>query len=124
MQRPDHGQYEKLREDRSGFHNFLRIDPEMFQALLDCVGPRIQFEDTLMRKALEPGHQLALTLRYLVTGDSDMSLQYVFHVAHNTISHTISSTYEAIIAALLEEVLKCPAMPQDWKLVSDKFAQR
>ena len=60
------------------------------------------------RTAIEPGLRLAITLRYLVTGDSYKSLPYSFFVAHNTI---VPETYEAIIQEYLEEDLSSPRIP-------------
>ena len=61
------GQYEKLvaelrGEDLRGFRNYMRISPELFQELLERVGPRLM-KDAFVRKALEPGHHLAIALR-------------------------------------------------------------
>ena len=47
MRRPLYGQYETLmaelmREHHGDFKAFLRIEPEMFHELLQCVGPRIE----------------------------------------------------------------------------------
>jgi hypothetical protein len=41
-------------EDANAFFNFLRMEPAMFDELLQRVGPRIQKKDTGWRKALEP----------------------------------------------------------------------
>jgi len=38
----------------------MRISPELFQELLERVGPRLEKGDTFMRKALRPGHRLAI----------------------------------------------------------------
>lgn len=129
IRRPQYGQYECLmaelaREDRPGFQNFQRVDPDLFQELLARVGPRIQRQDTYMRKALDPGLRLAITLRYLATGDSYMSLQYGFRVANNTISKLVPETCEAIIDEFLEEVMKCPQTPEEWLKVSELFSSR
>lgn len=129
LRRTQFGQYERLMvelaaEDRTAFRNFLRVDPELFQELLDRVGPIIEKKDTFMRKALEPGLRLAITLRYLATGDSYMTLQYGFRVAHNTISNIVADTCEAISAVLQDEVLKCPTSPAEWQAVSDQFSRR
>ena len=73
LRRPAYGYYEHLipelaREDRSGFINFLRVDPQLFLELLARVGPRIQKRVTRMRSPIGPGLRLAITLRYLATG--------------------------------------------------------
>jgi hypothetical protein len=67
------GHYEQLVAELSGedlrrFRNYTRISPELFQELLERVGPRLMKKDTFMRKALEPGHRLAIALRYMASG--------------------------------------------------------
>jgi hypothetical protein len=129
LRRPLFGQYEKLMselamEDVLGFKNFLRIDPDLFNELLQRITPRIERKDTFFRKALEPGLRLALTLRYMATGDSYKSLEYGFRVSNNSISRIIPDTCEAIIAEYQDELLKCPNTPQQWKEISECFAKR
>jgi hypothetical protein len=114
---------ELAQEDRDGYKNFQRVDPDLFHEILARVGPRIEKQDTFMRKALEPGLRLAITLRYLATGNSYMSLQYGFRVANNTISKIIPETCEAIIDAF-QEVMICPTTPEEWRLVSDGFSSK
>ena len=129
LRRPLYGQYEHLmqelyREDVNTFTNFLRVTPEMFMELVERVGPRIEKEDTLWRKALEPGLRLAITLRYMATGDSYRSLQYGFRVAANTISTIVYETCEAIAQEYTEEVMPTPKPPEAWKEVADEFSTR
>ena len=60
-----------LREkDPDGFRNYTRLQPEMFDELLDRIRPRIVKQDTTYRDDLEPGFKLAVTLRYSGTGNS------------------------------------------------------
>lgn len=123
------GQYENLmremaQEDVPGFKNFVRVEPALFQELLTRIAPRIERQDTFMRKALEPGLRLALTLRYIATGDSYKSLEYAFRVANNSISRIVPETCEAIISEFQDEVMKCPTTPEEWQVISDHFAQR
>ena len=66
------GHYDRLlvelrMEDQQSFFNFLRMPPEMFDELLNRVGPRIRKMDTHYRKALEPGMKLAIDTWHLVT---------------------------------------------------------
>ena len=84
------GRYDRLlaelrMEDQQSFFNFLRMPPEMFDELLNRVGPRIRKMDTHYRKALEPGMKLASTIRHLASGDKYPTLQYAFRVARSTI---------------------------------------
>ena len=129
LRRLQHGQYENLmvelsREDPGKLRNFQRMDNEVYEQLLARIGPLIAKEDTFMRPSLEAGLRLSITLRYLATGDSYMSLEYSFRVANNTISKIVRETCEAIITAMQEEYLKCPTTPQEWLDVSEKFEKR
>ena len=90
QRRPRLGFYGRLMnelqlESEGDFKNFMRMKPVMFRELLERVGPRITKNET-NRKPLEPGLKLAITLRYLATGETYRSLQFAFRVPHNTIS--------------------------------------
>ena len=117
---PLQGQYEQLMkelhaEDVSAFTNFILIEPHDFHELLTRIAPRITKRDTNYRKSLEPGLKLAVTLRFLVTGNSYRTLPYVFRVAHNTIYVFIQQVCQAISDELSDEVFMCPDTPEGWK---------
>ena len=73
---------ELMRESRGDFKSFLRMEPEMFRDILDRVAPRIE-KSQEGRPPLSPGLKLAITLRFLSTGNSYHSLAFNFRVAHN-----------------------------------------
>ena len=56
-------------EDAAAFKNFLPMDQTCFDELLEMVKPHLQKQDTNMRKSIPAGEKLALTLRYLATGE-------------------------------------------------------
>ncbi|XP_074037262.1 putative nuclease HARBI1 [Leptinotarsa decemlineata] len=76
-----------------------------------------------MRQALTPKIKLQVTLRYLATGDSFKSLEYLFRVPKNTISKFIPETCKAIIKEL-EEFIKVPSTEDEWKNVEYNFRER
>ena len=91
-----YGQYEHLMsklhaEDTTAFTNFMRMDPQAFHELPTRIALRISKQDTNYRKALPPGLKLAITLRFLATGNSYKPLQFIFRVAHDTICKFISA---------------------------------
>lgn len=105
------GQYDTLlrelrMEDTNSFFNFLRMEPAMFDELLQRVGPRIQKKDTGWRKALEPGVKLAITIRHLASGDKYPSLMYNFRVAKNTIACLLPEVCKAICEEFKDEKVK------------------
>lgn len=61
---------------------------------------------------------MAITLRFLATGDSYKSLSYAFRVAHNTISYSVPATCRAIVAVYGDEELQVPQTPEAWKQVA------
>ena len=65
-------------EDAAAFKNFLRMDQTCFDELLEMVKPHLQKQDTNMRKSIPAGEKLALTLRYLATGEFICSA--LFHI--------------------------------------------
>ena len=72
---------ELMRESRGDFKSYLRMEPEMFREMLDRVSPRIE-KSQQGRPPLSPGLKLAITLRFLSTGNSYHSLAFNFRVAH------------------------------------------
>lgn len=93
-------------EGNTVFRNFFRVSSEQFDLLLDLIRPLILTRDTQMRKAISIDTKLAITLRYLSSGDSYRSLMLLFRVPHNTISGIVPKTCQAIHKVLCEEYLK------------------
>lgn len=78
------------------------MDNYLFQYLLEKVKPLIQKEDTFFRKALPARTKLEIVLRFLATGNSFTSLQYLFRVPKNTITTFLPDVCDAIYTALKE----------------------
>ncbi|XP_071115879.1 uncharacterized protein [Haliotis cracherodii] len=93
-------------EDTKAFSNFLRMNKSSFTDLLDRVSPLIAKRDTPMRDAIPPGEKLAITLRYLATGDSYKSLEYLYRIPSNTICGFIHHVCQAIYDSLKDDYLK------------------
>lgn len=108
--RETEGCYVKLLKELSNepklFKNFLRMTENDFDFLLDLVTPCIEKIDTQMRKSISAGERLAMTLRFLATGQSFKSLQYLFRIPQCTISMIIPEVLDAIYMVLKENYLK------------------
>lgn len=129
LRRPQYGHYETLmmeleREDAVLYKNFLRLDAAMFHDLVDKVTPYIQKKVTYFRKPLEPALKVAVTLRFLATGDSFKTLGFQFRVAPNTISCFVPQVCRAIVAAYGDTELKMPNNAEEWKKVGYGFHKR
>lgn len=82
---------------------------------------KIKKRNTWYRKCTDPGLRLAITLRYLATGDSYHTLMYDFRVAQNTICGIVREVCEAIVYVYSEDVLLTPTEPKQWKAIADQF---
>ena len=129
QRRKDFGHYDRLMheletEDRQSFLNFLRVPPAMFCEMEQRLSERLTKKDTWYREALKPGLKLAITLRYLASGESYKSLMYGFRVPHNTISLFIPEVCEAIIDEYSDEMISCPTTQEEWREVAQQFGTR
>ena len=124
--RLQYGQYDRLMavlrmEDVHSFFNFLRMQPEMFDELLNRVAQRIQKNDTLWRKSLQPGLKLAITLRHLAAGDKYPTLHFGFRVARNTISTFIPELCQTIVEEYKDDVITCLTASNEWRDLANEY---
>ncbi|XP_046753220.1 protein ALP1-like [Diprion similis] len=91
-----------------------------FNFILNSIKDKISKKDTVFRKAVSPEERLAVTLRFLATGDSFTSLQYLFKISKQLISEIIPDVCRAIIDCLKDHV-KMPSTCNEWKSIADAF---
>lgn len=91
-------------EKSEKFKNFCRMSLTDFQALLKLIEPKIMKQDTNYRTAISARERLALTLRFLATGDSYSSLMYLFKISKASISRIIPEVCDAIVEALRQYI--------------------
>ena len=83
LRRPEEGAFMKLQQnlattDVDGYKNFLRMTMEDFNYLVEMISPSIKKQDTHLRSAISPAERLSVTLRFLASGDSYFSLEYLY----------------------------------------------
>ena len=86
------------------FKNFTRMSKTNFYTLLGTVEPMITRQNTRFRESVPAEMKLAITLRYLATGDSFTSLMYLFRVSKQFISSMLPGVLKAIIESLQDYV--------------------
>jgi hypothetical protein len=92
---------EKLKlEDGTGFINFIRMTPSDSEELLETVGGKISKCDTRFRETIPASIRLAVTLRFLASGESFTSLKYSFRISKQSVSRFVPEVCEAIITSL------------------------
>ena len=99
------------------------MSPERMEHLLSLVVPLIVKKDTNFRKAIPPAQRLMLTLRFLASGDSQISLTYLFRMEKKTVSRIISETSEALYGVLSKMYLNAPKNQKQWKKISEEFQE-
>ncbi len=87
-----------------GFRNFFRMKSSTFETLLNMTARKFTKVDTLFREAIPAYERLAVTLRYLATGDSYHSLSVTFKISKQAMSQFIPEVCDAIVNALRDYI--------------------
>ncbi|CAN7943765.1 unnamed protein product [Ixodes hexagonus] len=103
---------ELLENDADEYRRLLRAPQDVFVELLSRIHPRIEKQDTNMRRPVSAKTRLQLTLRYLASGESQYSLSRQFRVGHSTVNGIIHSTCAAIYDVVKSEMLAAPNCEQ------------
>ena len=77
-------------------------------------GSRKNYKEASYKAAYFCKERLAITLRYLVSGDSQESIAFLFKVAHSTVNGIINETCDVLWNALFEYVTP-PSYGSNWK---------
>ena len=96
--------------------------PQRFDHLLTLVGPRIKKKNDInFRKDIPPAERLAVTLKFLASGESQQSLAFLFPVGRSTIAQFIRETCDAIYTNFSNTYLHPPCSANDWINISKEF---
>ena len=75
----------------------------------------------MTRPAIKSAERLAITLRFLATGNSQASLSFSFRVGHSTICAIVRETCEVLWHVLQPLYVKSPSTVSDWVGISQQF---
>ena len=130
LQREERGAYHSIvaelyaTEFSPGFTNYMRMTPEFFEMIKTRLEPHLARQATNYRTPISVGEKLALTIRYLATGESYTSLSCQFRVGRSTISKFLPEVCRAIQDEFTREYLRCPTTPDKWKELEREFRIR
>jgi hypothetical protein len=94
--------------------NFTRMSLTEFEYLASLISSKVETIATYMKQAITVKERLAITLRFLSTGDSFTSLHYLFLASKQSISTIVPEVRDAIIesrAAVQSETATCSEAP-------------
>ena len=128
QKRRDNGAYKILvknmeENDPEWYFDYFRLSPEQFNEILSLVKNDIKKEFTSWREPISTKERLAITLRYLATGESRRSLSAQYLVGRSTISKIICETTEAIWINLKDTYMKSPTK-DDFKNIAGDFKRK
>ena len=114
-------------EDRLGFREMFRMDVGDFEFILvkisHLISPR-QMSNFDGHLPIMPDERVALTLRYIKTGESFHSLSFQFRIFFNAVSYIIKGCCNALVHELVPVFVKTPSSEQEWLEISKKFEAR
>ena len=112
-------------EDRFGFREMFRMDISDFEAILSQIGEKISPKERLGgTEPIQSDERLALTLRFLATGESFQSLSFQFRISLNAVSYIVKGCCKAIVEKMVSDNLKVPSSEAEWLEISEKFEER
>ncbi|KZC11870.1 hypothetical protein WN55_03902 [Dufourea novaeangliae] len=82
-------------EDQTSFKNICRMSAGEFEMILSLIGPTIAKRDTNYRSTISVHERLAISLRFLATGDSFTS-QSTFLKYESKVSRIVLNTWLAL----------------------------
>ncbi|XP_047512932.1 uncharacterized protein LOC125054845 [Pieris napi] len=103
--------------------NFTRMSKIEFDNVYSLINAKISKKDTNFREAISARERLLVTLRFLATGDSYTSLQYLFRISKQRISVIVPEVCDAIIE-VLKDYVKIPSSEEEWLTIAKEFESK
>ncbi|CAB3994471.1 Hypothetical predicted protein [Paramuricea clavata] len=116
-------------EDHTAYREFFRVSREQFLFLVEQVRPLITKKEqpypiNCVRSTIKPDERVAVTLRFLATGESFHSLEYSFRISRQCISMIIIETCTALFKILGPAYLKTPSSQDEWDHIAEGFRSK
>ena len=95
-----------------------------YQEHLEKTRPFLTKQSTCIRKPIYAEEYHSVTLRFLATGETFVSLGYQFRISRSTLSIMIPFVCKVIYNVLKPEVLKCPDAKAEWLEIAKDFNEK
>ena len=91
--------------------------------MLEKLRPKTEKKTTRLRKPISAGERLAITLRFLATGETYRSIQYHYRLSPSSIPGIVPEVWDAIIEALAGEYMGFPSNEEDWRKIAKEHEE-
>ena len=109
--------------DHEYFFKQFRMSPARFDHLLSLISWRIT-KCSLRREVISPAERLSITLRYLVSGDSQVSIASSYRVSPSSVGIIIDETCHAIWEELINHgYIRSPDNRREWESIAGTFEE-
>lgn len=119
-----HHLVQELRLSDPEYHfRYFRMSKETFDFLVSLVEPGLARRGCSSRErpGISPAERVAVTLRFLASGDSQTSLAFAFRMGRSTVCTILQETCTAIWQALQPSWVKVPANTREWGGIANQF---
>ena len=73
---------------------------------------------------VQAGERLALTLRFLATGETFQSLSFQYRISLNVVSYIVKGCCKAIVERMTSNFIKVPSTEAEWLDIFKRFEER
>ena len=110
--------------DQEYFFKTFRMSPEKFELLLSWVAPSL-VKSSLRRSVASPAEKLCVTLRYLCTGDAQVTLATCYRISSSVVSRVIKKTSKVIWDNLQKrKFVDAPIHRESWLHIANEFEKK
>ncbi|XP_072033385.1 uncharacterized protein [Amphiura filiformis] len=117
---------QELRNSGDGgerFRQVMRMTIDQFDWLLARVEPHLQHKNT-HACPISPAERLAMTIRYLASGNEQASVALAFRVGAATVNMVVEETCNVIWEVLQAHFVKFPSSVEDWLEIAHGFEDK
>uniref|UniRef100_UPI0037E82BD5 uncharacterized protein isoform X2 n=1 Tax=Semicossyphus pulcher TaxID=241346 RepID=UPI0037E82BD5 len=99
---------------------YFRMSPEKMYHLLSLIGPDLTPQTTNFRESIQPKQRLAVSLRFLATGETFANLAFQYRLGKSTVASSVHITCRAIERRMMETQFPRPT-EQMWRDIAFTF---
>lgn len=96
------------------------MSPDRFDHSASLILEKV-FKANYIREPISVKERLAITLRFLASGDAQQSLSFQFKVGKSTVHKIVDEVCEAIWETLSPEYMRPSSSNEDWKRIAKDF---